>query len=61
VQITIDLDSLTVSTSADHSIPVTMPESARDALMAGRWDPIQELLDNDGKIDERAKALGYVA
>jgi 3-isopropylmalate/(R)-2-methylmalate dehydratase small subunit len=61
VQITIDLDSLTVSTSADHSIPVTMPESARDALMAGRWDPIQELLDNDAKIGERAKALGYVA
>lgn len=61
VQITIDLDSLTVSISAGHSISVTMPESARDALMAGRWDPIQELLDNDSKIDERAKALGYVA
>lgn len=61
MQITIDLGSLTVTTSAGHSIAITMPESARDALMAGRWDPIQELLDNDSKIEERAKALGYVA
>jgi 3-isopropylmalate/(R)-2-methylmalate dehydratase small subunit len=61
LQITIDLGSLRVTTSAGHSIAITMPESARDALMAGRWDPIQELLDNDSKIEERAKALGYVA
>jgi 3-isopropylmalate/(R)-2-methylmalate dehydratase small subunit len=61
LQITIDLSSLRVTTSAGHSIAVSMPESARDALMAGRWDPIQELLDHNAKIDERAHALGYVA
>lgn len=61
LQLTIDLDALLVTTSAGHSIAVTMPESARDALMAGRWDPIQELLDNNSKIEERAHALGYVA
>jgi len=61
LQITIDLGALLVTTSAGHSIAVAMPESARDALMAGRWDPIQELLDNNSKIEERAHALGYVA
>lgn len=60
MQITINLETLRVSTSAGHDIAVTMPESARDALTAGRWDPIQELLDNNERVEERACALGYV-
>jgi 3-isopropylmalate/(R)-2-methylmalate dehydratase small subunit len=59
--ITINLETLRFSTSAGHDIAVTMPESARDALTAGRWDPIQELLDNNDRIEERAVALGYVS
>lgn len=59
-EITIDLVKMQV-TAAGKTFSVTMPESARDALTAGRWDPIQELLDNESKISERAKALGYVA
>lgn len=61
IQITIDLETQKVTTSAGHSISITLPESARDALTAGRWDPIQELIDNNAQIEERAKALGYVA
>ena len=61
MQITINLETLRVSTTAGHDIAVTMPESARDALTAGRWDPIQELLDNNERIQERACVLGYVA
>ncbi len=61
MQITINLETLRISTSAGHDIAVTMPESARDALTAGRWDPIQELLDNNDRIEERARALGYVS
>ena len=61
MQITINLETLRVTTSAGHDIAVTMPESARDALTAGRWDPIQELLDNNDRIEERARALGYVS
>jgi 3-isopropylmalate/(R)-2-methylmalate dehydratase small subunit len=60
MQITINLETLRVSTTAGHDIAVTMPESARDALTAGRWDPIQELLDNNERIQERACVLGYV-
>ncbi|HBE23973.1 MAG TPA: 3-isopropylmalate dehydratase small subunit [Verrucomicrobiales bacterium] len=61
IQITIDLETQKVTTSTGHSISITLPESARDALTAGRWDPIQELIDNNAQIEERAKALGYVA
>ena len=59
-EITIDVENLKVSTSGGLEISVNMPESARDALISGRWDPIQELIDNDAAINERASALHYV-
>ena len=49
-----------VRSSAGHDFPLSIPESARDALVAGRWDPIQELLDREADIAVRAKALHYV-
>lgn len=58
--ISIDLEHLKVTTCCGLEFPITMPESARDALISGRWDPIQELIDNDTAINERAKALHYV-
>lgn len=61
LEVTIDVDALEVRTSDGHTFPVQMPDSARDALISGRWDPIQELLDNDAAIQSRAKELGYVA
>lgn len=57
--VSIDLESMTVS-YGDQSFAVTMPESAREALMSARWDPIQELLDNSPAIESRAEALPYV-
>jgi 3-isopropylmalate/(R)-2-methylmalate dehydratase small subunit len=61
VEITVDVDALEVRTSGGLRFPAQIPDSARDALVSGRWDPIQELLDNDAAIHARAKALGYVA
>jgi 3-isopropylmalate/(R)-2-methylmalate dehydratase small subunit len=58
--VTIDVDQLRVTTSGGLDFPVTMPESARDALISGRWDPIQELLDNEAAIDTKARELHYV-
>jgi 3-isopropylmalate/(R)-2-methylmalate dehydratase small subunit len=58
--VTIDVDQLRVTTSGGLDFPVTMPDSARDALISGRWDPIQELLDNEAAIDARARELHYV-
>lgn len=59
-EITIDLEDMRIRTSSGLDFPVKMPESARDALVSGRWDPIQELIDNDAAINERATALHYV-
>lgn len=58
--VTIDVDQLRVTTSGGLDFPVTMPDSARDALISGRWDPIQELLDNDAAIETKARELHYV-
>jgi 3-isopropylmalate/(R)-2-methylmalate dehydratase small subunit len=59
-RVTIDVDLLKVTTSGGLDFPVTMPDSARDALISGRWDPIQELLDNEKAIESKAKELHYV-
>jgi 3-isopropylmalate/(R)-2-methylmalate dehydratase small subunit len=58
--ITIDLVEKRVTSSAGHDFPLSIPESARDALVAGRWDPIQELLDNEPAIRATASRLHYV-
>ncbi len=60
VEIVIDVEALKVRTSSGLDIAVTMPDSAREALLSGRWDPIQELIDNDAAIDAKAKELHYV-
>ena len=60
VEITIDMVNKRVRSSTGLDFGFNMPESARDALVAGRWDPIQELLDREPQIADRARALHYV-
>ncbi len=60
VEVTIDLEALEVRSSAGDSFPCRIPDSARDALVSGRWDPIQELLDNAPRTAEVAESLPYV-
>lgn len=60
ITVTIDVENLKVTVSSGLAFPVTMPDSAREALVSGRWDPIQELLDNDKAIEAKAKELHYV-
>ncbi|MBT7214699.1 MAG: 3-isopropylmalate dehydratase small subunit [Verrucomicrobia bacterium] len=59
LEVSIDLDAMTV-TAGDLSFPVEMPASARQALLAGKYDPIKELLDNNDKIEATAASLSYV-
>ncbi|MEN8774587.1 MAG: 3-isopropylmalate dehydratase small subunit [Akkermansiaceae bacterium] len=59
LEVAIDLDSMTV-TAGDLSFSVDMPASARQALLAGKYDPIKELLDNKDKIEATAASLSYV-
>ncbi|MEP4077119.1 3-isopropylmalate dehydratase small subunit [Haloferula sp.] len=60
VEISIDLERSKVRSSAGHEFSCEIADSARDALTAGRWDPIQELLDSESKIDATASTLPYV-
>ena len=59
LEVSIDLEAMTV-TAGDLSFPVDMPASARQALLAGKYDPIKELLDNNDKIEATAASLSYV-
>ncbi len=58
--VTIDVIQLRVRTSSGIDFPVTMQESAREALVSGRWDPIQELLCQEAAIQAKARELNYV-
>jgi 3-isopropylmalate/(R)-2-methylmalate dehydratase small subunit len=58
--VTINVDALRVRSSGGLDFAVTMPDSARDALVSGRWDPIQELLDSESAIEAKARELHYV-
>lgn len=40
---------------------VTVPDSAREALLAGKWDPIGDLLEGGADVDRTAAALPYMA
>ncbi|MGE9290368.1 MAG: 3-isopropylmalate dehydratase small subunit [Puniceicoccales bacterium] len=37
-----------------------LPETAREGLIEGRWDPIAELLENSKEVDQVAESLPYV-
>ncbi len=58
-QVSINLEDMTVS-YGDQVVPVSMPDSAREALLSARWDPIGELLGNARAIEDRAAALPYI-
>ena len=57
-EVTIDVEALRVS-SGDLSFPVHMPDSAREALINAKWDPIAELMSGADDVAERVKSLGY--
>ena len=44
-----------------QTVPATFRETARDALVNGRWDAIGELLDGIPAVKETAKKLPYLA
>lgn len=46
---------------AGQSVPATFRETARDALVNGRWDAIGELLDGLDAVKQTATTLPYLA
>jgi 3-isopropylmalate/(R)-2-methylmalate dehydratase small subunit len=59
LEVTINVKALTV-TAGGLSFAVEMPDSARHALLSGKYDPIKELMDNKDKIEATAASLSYV-
>lgn len=57
-EITIDIQSMTVA-CANTSFKVTMKTSAREAFLAGTYDPLDNLLASIDDIRATAERLGY--
>ena len=60
VEITIDLEGEVIR-YGDESVPLNMRDSARDALIKGRWDTIAELLEGAEAVNAIAAGLPYIA
>ncbi len=59
-EITIDVEKQEVR-FGDDSVPANFPDSARDAFLGAKWDPIGELLDGNSEIESTAGQLSYFA
>lgn len=59
LEITIDIENCQVTYGDGKSIAVRIPDTASDALIKGRWDPIAELLEGADEVDATVKTAGY--
>lgn len=57
--VTVNLVSLTASVGTT-SVPVTLPESARDALVTGQWDYLGRLLSAADQVAQHAPSIPYL-
>ena len=60
LEITIDLEGEVIRFGVG-SVPLTMRDSARNALIKGRWDTIAELLEGAEAVNATAAGLPYLA
>lgn len=60
MEITVDLETQTVRFGSE-SIPCSIPESARTALVGGEWDFMAQLLAAEPQIRETAAKLPYMS
>ncbi|HZZ17745.1 MAG TPA: 3-isopropylmalate dehydratase small subunit [Opitutaceae bacterium] len=60
LEVNIDLVGQEI-TFGGKSVPCALRESARDALVNGRWDPIGELLEGAGQAAKIAGQLRYMS
>ena len=59
LQLTVNLEELTV-TAAEVTVSVTMPDSARDALVTGEWDYLGQLLSAKDQVTKHAAGVPYL-
>lgn len=59
IEVRVDLDKQRVF-YGDQNFTVAMPETAREALVSGKWDPIAELLEQKDAVQVKMKEMGWV-
>ena len=60
LELTVDLEAQKIR-FGDESVPLTMRESARQALVNGRWDTIGELLEGLPQVRAHTAGLPYLS
>jgi 3-isopropylmalate/(R)-2-methylmalate dehydratase small subunit len=60
LELTVDLERNELR-AAGSAVPLSMPASARDALVSGQWDFLGQLLDQTSAIHETAARLPYLS
>ena len=59
-EITIDIENRQ-ATAGNVAIPLSIPDTAREALLGGEWDPIGELLEGAPAVADRVAQLPYLS
>lgn len=57
--VTVDVENNRVF-FGDENFTVDIPDTAREALTSGRWDPIADLLEGEAAVAATANALDYM-
>lgn len=60
IEITVDVDAQRVF-FGDKNFTVMIPESAREALISGKWDAIAELLEHKDEVQKLMQSQGWVS
>ena len=58
IEVKIDVEAQRVF-FGDQNFTIAMPETAREGLLSGKWDPIAELIENKDAVHARLTALGF--
>ena len=59
VEITIDVDACTIR-FGDQSVPCEIKANARESLLSGNFDPLNELLEGADAVEATASKLAYM-
>ncbi len=59
ISVTVDVDKNRVFFGSEN-FTVNIPETAREALTSGKWDPIADLIDGEAAVASTAGALPYM-
>jgi len=59
LEVKVDVEGRMVSYGSD-SFDISIVESAREALISAKWDPIGELLENKNAVESTVAGLGYM-